>query len=353
MVRLFAKGRETVPPRLKKGDEEGFSSFASDARASNKLVGYGTMTQRNEQVLRMSTPSGEVEKQVAGSGTGLTADMRLQELNDRVVREARDLAVRIRKEAEIEASRLLENVKIQAGEIIRNSPGQGSILEREDRSYRQTEDPAGTSFLEVLVKIRQELKPSPGESAGKESRIEHVEALPVQDKISHDAPVVNRELAPVCGPDKAACELHSDLTRSLGPLDAAGLDSFPAGRNRISEKLFDEETPLNPKPAPENAELIGGEVCIKVAPPVNVVSFLAILRGLENTRGVRTLGTSGSRSAGSVINISLDSPLPLLHLLEKLPAVDRAKAEDPLVSGLADRARVKSVLITLKKGHAA
>jgi hypothetical protein len=305
------------------------------------------MIQRNERIPDMNTPTGEMKNQVNGSGAVKPLGSSLQELNERVIRDAQDLAARIRQEAEIEASRLLENVRLQAGEIIKSTAGRGGIIEREERSSGQTEDSAGKLFFEVVVKIRHELSPYGDISAFKASFPED-ETPPAPNKRGPDAAVADQVLFPAHGPDKSGGELHSELSRSLKPLDAAELDNAAPRQNLSTEVAPEEKLTLQPKPSTEKAELFFGEVNINVAPPVNVVRFLAILRSLENTRGIRTLGTSGSRNSGSVINISLDSPLHLLHFLRELPGVEEAKAQESQVLISTEQTHTKGIQVTLK-----
>lgn len=67
--------------------------------------------------------------------------------------------------------------------------------------------------------------------------------------------------------------------------------------------------------------LYNGEVELLVPPPVDLSKVSSLYRHLQNMRGLRVLGTSGSWDEGTTVSIALDNPTPLIQLLEKIPAV--------------------------------
>jgi hypothetical protein len=79
--------------------------------------------------------------------------------------------------------------------------------------------------------------------------------------------------------------------------------------------------------------LYTGEVELLVPPPVDLSKVSDLYRHLQNMRGLRVLGTSGSWDEGTTVSVALDNPTPLVQLLEEIPAVWPISQQKSKISG--------------------
>ncbi len=301
----------------------------------------------------MNTAVGESAGHTTTSGSNGHIEL-LQRLGDRVVHDAKELAARIREETEAESARFIEDVNKQAREIINNAQRQAkAAAEPEERPSVKVQEDIGKHAMEVVAKILDELLSSLDYLAERAKALE--EELRAATTVTGDEATSKACVRPEAAAEanEAVSELHSELKDVIGSVDTSEVEPSSPERTGETGVAVEVETAATsePKFPQEDSELFYGEVKIDIAPPVNIMRLLGLIRSLENTRGIRILGTSGSRNSGSVIAMSLDKPLPLLSLLRDMPFVEGVKAEDkPVPSSAPEQSTVRRVSVATKDG---
>ncbi len=74
-----------------------------------------------------------------------------------------------------------------------------------------------------------------------------------------------------------------------------------------------------------------GEVDLLLAPPIKVGPLSALYDELQGLPGLRVVRTSGTWDQGTIVTVSLDSPIPLLEMLSDLPEIEATSS--PLSTG--------------------
>jgi hypothetical protein len=77
------------------------------------------------------------------------------------------------------------------------------------------------------------------------------------------------------------------------------------------------------------ADLFEGTVELALPPPIGLEPMLRIHKQLKETAHIEVLNLGGSVDRGITIRIVLDTPIPLLNVVQELPGVHQVSEELP------------------------
>ena len=156
--------------------------------------------------------------------------------------------------------------------------------------------------------------------------------------LRHEIQAVMNDMATLDA-DLAKGALASLCTRLLPLLDSfrgdttppPGEGEAPAAPEHVQAVDSDEESPQAEGQPLDDADesLFSDTVELVLPPPVALDRMLQIHKRLKETPHVDVLNLGGSVDNGITIRILLDSPLPLLKMLQELPEADSVAEELP------------------------
>lgn len=135
-------------------------------------------------------------------------------------------------------------------------------------------------------------------------------------------------------PDQTKEAFESLCDRLLPLLDnLSGEPAGPPSEGEEPEPAVDGDTePPQPEGQPQEGSdesLFDGTVELALPPPVALDRMLQLHKHLKETPHVDVLNLGGSVDNGITIRILVDSPLPLLKILQELPEADHVAEELP------------------------
>ena len=118
-------------------------------------------------------------------------------------------------------------------------------------------------------------------------------------------------------------EIASSQEQGLALEERLPQEEAPARETVISEET---RLPVDTRPATEvgaaASQLYSGEVELLIAPPVSAARVTTLYNHLQSSPELKILRTAGSWDRGTVVDIELERPMPLLSFLSDIPALE-------------------------------
>jgi len=288
-----------------------------------------------------------------------TSLRRLSEMMEGMIKETQQVSEQVKEqvkqEAEDEKAQVIEVAKHKAEEMIRQTKktciaqieGINSVIleakRRAGEMVNQTRDSClarveGTNsiLLEAATKARQ--MEEMALQKAKEMGDMNTEAMQknMQDVVAsvhHDLNSLFEQFTKELETSQfRIAEISSDVEEPVSELaeveESAAASEVPEAEP-ISNEIEDEEViPIikaSPVASTEDsaATLYSGKVTLTIPRPAGMVWMSQLRQRLLNSPGVRILLQAGSDKSESILNLSLDEPIPLTSILLEMPNVER------------------------------
>jgi len=293
-----------------------------------------------------------------------------------ILKEASGKAEAIRTSAEQEANRITSEAKLNASAIQEQAQ---TVLKTAEDNAEATKSDAENEANQILSDAKEkaeELLKARAVSAEKEARSILKEA---REKAEQESLLIKRKAEQVLKKSKKISEneikeklkkVYQGLLSNLEGIDETTIlpemeevkDSEPSQIEFAAFVHAESETVIEvpqERPAPrrkeskpsESATLYEGNVELIVPPPLGLDKMLQLHKHLRNIPNTKVLNLGVASDKSITVRLLLESPTPLLSVLEDLPEVESAADDQHSVEATksGEKTPVKRIIVTTIK----